>query len=128
MTRILIADDSDVVRCGIGRLLSQHEDWEICGEAVNGEDAVEKARQLRPDLVVIDFAMPTMNGIEAARQIHATNPETAFVLCSMYLDNQLKSVARDVGIKSVLSKSNVGQLSKGVEAALHGESFSESHI
>jgi DNA-binding NarL/FixJ family response regulator len=128
MARILVADDSDVVRRGIGRLLSQHENWEICGEAANGQEAVEKARQLRPDLGVIDFAMPTMNGIEAARQIQAMNPETAFVLCSMYLDSQLESVARHVGIKSVLSKSNVGQLSKGAEAALHGESFSESHI
>jgi DNA-binding NarL/FixJ family response regulator len=128
MTRILVADDSDIVRRGIGRLLSQHEDWQICGEAANGREAVEKARQLHPDLVVIDFAMPSMNGIEAAREIRAANPETAFVLCSMYLDNQLESVARDVGINSVLSKSNVAQLSKGVEAALQGESFSQSHI
>lgn len=128
MTRILVADDSEVVRRGIGQLLSRHGDWQICGEAANGREAVEKARQLHPDLVVIDFAMPNMNGIEAAREIRAANPETAFVLCSMYLDNQLEAVARDVGIKSVLSKSNIAQLSRGVEAALHGVLFRQGSI
>lgn len=128
MTTILVADDSEVVRRGIRHLLSHHENWEVCGEAADGKEAVEKARQLAPDVVVLDFSMPVMNGIEAARQIRATRPKTAFVLCSMYLDNQLASMAHDVGITSVLSKSNVSQVIKGVEAGLRGESFIESRI
>lgn len=128
MTRILVADDSDLVRRGIRLLLRQHHDWDVCGEAENGQEAVEKARQLAPDVVVLDFAMPVMNGIDAARQIHEDRPNTPIVLCSMYLDNQLATLARDVGITSVLSKSNVGQVIKGVEAGLRGEPFAESRI
>jgi DNA-binding NarL/FixJ family response regulator len=128
MTRILVADDSDVMRHGMRLLLRQHEGWEVCGEAVDGQEAVVKAHQLAPDVVVLDFAMPVMNGIEAARQIRKERPNTAIVLCSMYLDSQLAIVARDVGITSVLSKSNIGQVVKGVEAGLRGESFTESQI
>jgi len=72
--------------------------------------------------------MPVMNGIEAARQIRKERPNTAIVLCSMYLDSQLATVAREAGITSVLSKSNIGQVIKGVEAGLRGESFTESQI
>ena len=108
MTRILVADDCDVVRRGIKHLLRQHAGWEVCGEAVDGQEAVEKARQLCPDLVLLDYSMPVLNGIEAARQIRQSQPNTKFVLCSMYMDSQLASLARKVGITSLLSKSNVG--------------------
>jgi len=128
MTRILVADDSDLVRRGMRYLLGRHEGWVVCGEAADGQETVEKTRHLNPDVVVLDFAMPVMNGIEAARQIHKEHPNTPMILCSMYLDRQLASLARDVGITSVLSKSNVGQVVKGVEAGLRGESFSESQI
>jgi len=104
-------------------LLRQHEGWEVCGEAVDGQEAVVKAHQLDPDVVVLDFAMPVMNGIEAARQIRKDRPNTAIVLCSMYLDSELATVARDVGITSMLSKSNLVQVIQGVEAGLRGEPF-----
>ena len=70
--------------------------------------------------------MPVLNGIEAARQIQTSQPNTKFVLCSMYMDSQLALLARKVGITSVLSKSNVGQIVKGVEAGLQGKPFAES--
>src|SRR5215469_1424283 len=128
MTRILVADDSDVMRHGMGLLRRQHEGWEVCGEAVDGQEAVVKAHQLDPDVVVLDFAMPVMNGIEAARQIRKDRPNTAIVLCSMCLDSQLASLARGVGITSMLSKCNLGQVIKGVEAGLRGEPFTELQI
>jgi DNA-binding NarL/FixJ family response regulator len=128
MTRILIADDSEVVRRGIRQLLGQHDGWEVCGEAADGQETIAKVRQLVPDVVVLDFAMPVMNGIEVARKIREERPNIAIVLCSMYFDRQLASLARNVGITSVLSKSNVGQVIKGVEAGLRGESFTESQI
>ncbi|MGE5734136.1 MAG: response regulator transcription factor [Acidobacteriota bacterium] len=109
-------------------MLRQHADWEVCGEAVDGQEAVEKARQLSSDLVLLDYSMPVLNGIEAARQIQTSQPNTKFVLCSMYMDSQLALLARKVGITSVLSKSNVGQIVKGVEAGLQGEPFAESKI
>jgi len=95
---------------------------------VDGQEAVIKAHQLAPDVIVLDFAMPVMNGIDAARQIRKERPNTTIVLCFMYLDSQLATVARDAGITSVLSKSNIGQVIKSVEAGLRRESFNKSHI
>ena len=128
MTRILVVDDNDIVRRGMRQLLEQHEGWEVCGEAENGQEAVAKVREFAPDVVVLDFSMPTMNGIEAARKIHEERPNTTIVLCSMYLDRQLANVARDVGITAFISKSNVGQVVKSVEAGLRGESLVKTHI
>jgi len=91
-------------------------------------ETVAMAKQLAPDVVILDFAMPVMNGIDAAREILKTHPKTEIVLCSMYLDSQLAAVASGVGIRSLLSKSNVGKVVDGVEAALRGESFHESKI
>ena len=128
MTRILVADDSDLVRRGIKHLLSQHAGWEVCGEAVDGQEAVEKARRLSPDLVVLDFSMPYAEWHRSSASHSQSATEHSIFLCSMYMDSQLASVAREVGITSVLSKSNVGQMIKGVEAGLHGQPFSESRI
>ena len=128
MARILVADDNELVRHGMKQLLGQHEGWEVCGEAGDGQEVVHKARELAPDVVVLDFAMPNMNGIEAAKKIHDELPKMVIVLCSMYLDRQLTSLARKVGITSVLSKSNIGQVVRGVEAGLRGESFNEPQI
>jgi DNA-binding NarL/FixJ family response regulator len=100
----------------------------LAREAADGQELIEKVHQLAPDVVVLDFSMPVMNGIEAARQIRATHPSTAVVLCSMYLDRQLASLAKAVGITAALSKSNVGQVIEGVEAGLRGEPFTVSRI
>jgi|SRR5581483_73003 DNA-binding NarL/FixJ family response regulator len=125
MTRILIADDSEVVRRGLSLLIQQHEGWDVCGEAADGMEVVERAKQLSPDVVVLDFSMPVMNGIEAAKRIRLERPATGIVLCSMYLDEQLASIARESGITSVLSKSSVRHITNGIEAVLRGESFDE---
>lgn len=125
MTRILIADDSDVVRRGIKHLLNQHEGWEVCGQAMDGQEAVQKALQLCPDVVVLDFSMPVMNGIEAAQQILKNRPDTKIVLCSMHLSSQLTRLAERSGVTSLLPKSSVSRINRVVEAALRSESFPE---
>jgi DNA-binding NarL/FixJ family response regulator len=123
MTRILIADDSPPVRQGIRNLLKEHRDWEVCGEAIDGEDAIRKTQQLTPDVVVLDFSMPGLDGIEAARRISAICPTASLLLCSMFLDSQLANLARNAGITGALSKSNVGKIVSGIEALLRGEEF-----
>lgn len=120
VTRILIADDSDVVRRGIEHLLNQHQGWEVCGQAVDGQDAVHKAQQLAPDVVVLDFSMPVLNGVDAAREILKIRPNTRIVLCSMHLTSQLMRLAEQTGIASVLPKSSVSRVNSVVEAALRG--------
>ena len=128
MTRILIADDSPPVRQGVRNLLKAHADWEVCGEAIDGQDAIAKTRQLAPDVIVMDYVMPTMDGIEAARKISSVAPTTSILLFSMYVDSQLATLARHAGISAVLSKSNAGQVVKGIEAMLRGETFCASQI
>ncbi|PYX82349.1 MAG: hypothetical protein DMG70_15445 [Acidobacteria bacterium] len=128
MTRILIADDSQTVREGIRNLLNQHRDWEVCGEAIDGQDAIQKSGQLAPDVIVLDFCMPGVNGIEAARRISEICPSASLLLCSMFLDSQLVRLARNAGMAGAISKSNVGKIVSGIEALLHGEEFFANQI
>src|SRR5882672_1919013 len=122
-TRILIADDSPVVRHCLGRLLCSHRGWEICGEAIDGEDAVCRARELTPDVVVLDFMMPRKNGIEAAREIGKLSPKIPILLCTIFLDPQLVDLARGAGIAGTLSKGDLNKVVTCVESLLCGESF-----
>lgn len=128
MTRILIADDSPRVRQGIRNLLRRHSDWEVCGEAVDGQDVIQKTSQLTPDVVLLDFSMPGLNGIEAADRISRICPTACLLLCSMFMDSQLVSMARKAGISCALSKSNVGQIVSGIEAVLDGNEFVASRL
>ena len=72
--RILVADDHPIFRFGLCSLLGSHEGWEVCGEAADGRDAVEKCRKLKPDLLILDICMPKLNGVETARQILKVDP------------------------------------------------------
>ena len=122
-TRILIADDNSPVRSGLRHLLENHPDWEVCGEAVDGADAVEKSRKLKPDVIVIDFLMPRANGLEAASEITKSLPEVPILLCSMYLSEPLLEQARRAGIRGAVSKTKVGDIVHGVEALLQQKGF-----
>jgi len=103
---ILIVDDSTVVRRLIRSYIEASGAWRVCGEAENGEDAVEKVRELRPDVVILDFQMPVMNGLDAARQIALLAPNTAMLMLTMHDGEHLARDARAAGIKDVLSKSD----------------------
>jgi DNA-binding NarL/FixJ family response regulator len=122
-TRILIADDNPHVRRALRNLLERHEDWEVCGEAIDGRDAIRKAQQLSPDLVVIDFLMPGLNGLDAAREINESVPGARVLMCSMYVSPQLTEVAKRSGIRGAVSKTGISQLTKGVEAVLRNETY-----
>jgi DNA-binding NarL/FixJ family response regulator len=103
---ILIVDDSPAMRYTLRSYLSHHAEWHICGEAENGQEAVEKVKKLSPDVVILDFQMPVMNGLEAARAISQLAPDTAMLMLTMHHGKELLEEAHAVGIEDVLSKSD----------------------
>jgi DNA-binding NarL/FixJ family response regulator len=108
LAQILIVDDSVLLRGSIRTCIEQNTSWEICGDAENGRVAIEKVIDLSPDLVVLDLAMPVMNGLDAAREISMIAPELTIVLFTLYTSEELETEARAVGIKGVISKSEGG--------------------
>jgi DNA-binding NarL/FixJ family response regulator len=120
--RILIADDDPAIRRLIRRLLEAQPDWQVCGEAVNGVDAVEQVARVTPDLVILDLGMPLMNGIEAAREISQLNPALPLLLISVQeMSDQLAEAALQAGFKGVITKSRGREVVAGVEAVLHNQ-------
>lgn len=124
--RILIVDDNPFVRVCLTRLLRSHTDWQVCGEAADGEEAVRRTQQLNPDLVVLDFRMPKMNGIDAARRIRQVSPETAIVLCTLCFSKELAEMARQAGVARTLSKSDLNRIVPCIEEILRRKNFSPS--
>ena len=88
MTRILIADDHDVVRSGVRAILEGHEGWEVVGEARDGKEAIDRALATRPDVVVLDYALPLVNGVEATRQIRQAPDAPVVILLSTYDEDE----------------------------------------
>ena len=116
---ILIADDNDIVRT-ILRFFLETEGFEICGEAKDGVDAIEKAKQLKPDLIVLDVAMPRMNGVEAASVLKGMMPDVPIVWFTMYQELVGSSLTAAVGVDAVLSKPDgVGGLVECVQGLLN---------
>jgi DNA-binding NarL/FixJ family response regulator len=101
---ILIVDDNATVRKSLRQILEQNSDWKVCGEAVNGREAIEQAQRLRPDLVVLDFSMPVMNGLEAASMLKHMRPALPLVMLTAYKDRFLEEQAHRAGISGVISK------------------------
>jgi DNA-binding NarL/FixJ family response regulator len=122
--RILLADDHAVVRQGFRMILSSHPDLEIVGEAGNGREAVELAASLRPDVVVMDVAMPELNGIEATRRLTAENPHIRVVALSMHKDSVYVREILRAGARGYLLKDSVADdLVAAVRAVAGGEGY-----
>lgn len=122
--RILIADDHEVVRRGIRALLENHPGWEVCGESEDGREAVEQARELKPDLVLLDIGMPNLNGIDAARQILADCPTMHILVLTMHESEQFVREVLSVGARGFLLKSDAGRdLINAVQAVQQQRTF-----
>jgi DNA-binding NarL/FixJ family response regulator len=101
---ILIVDDSVQIRNMLRLWLETDDKFEVCGEAADGVEAVEKALELKPDLIVLDLLMPRMNGLQAAAALQTALPEVPIILFTLFPDSELASQARNAGVASVLSK------------------------
>ena len=123
LIRILVVDDNTSVRRYLRGVLEQHEGWQVCDEARNGEEAVERFQQVRPDVIVLDFQMPEMNGLEAARIITQLSPETRILMITLYLSRQLSHEARRVGIRGTCTKTDLSCVVDAVGALLREETY-----
>src|ERR1700692_179334 len=127
--RILIADDHEVVRRGIRALLARHPGWEVSGEAEDGREAVERARELKPNLVLLDIGMPNLNGIEAARQILADDPEIQILILTVHDSQQVVREVLEVGARGFLLKSDAGRdLVTAIQALQRRTTFFTSSV
>ncbi len=123
MKRILIADDNATVRRGLRGVIEHNEDWNVCGEAVDGREAIERARELHPDILLLDLAMPGMNGFDAARELAKLEPNVQILLCTVQLSTFVLRQAEKMGIQGAVSKSKVSQITDGIAALLRHETF-----
>ena len=122
-SRILIVDDHAVVRRGVRRILETQNHWEVVGEAANGQEAIRLFHQLEPDAVVMDIAMPVMNGLDATTQITKSNPESKVLILTMH-ENGFQSAIKRSGAKGVLTKSRANdELTRALVAILAGQTY-----
>lgn len=122
--RIVIADDHEVVRRGVCSILESRRDLEVIGEAVNGADAIQKALELRPDLVILDVSMPILDGFAAARQITKNLPQVPILMLSMHDGKEMVRASKSAGAQGFVTKTEVGStLLTAVDILLKGGSF-----
>jgi len=106
MTRILIADDHDVVRSGLNAILSSQSGWEVVAEAEDGRKAVELVAETRPDVAILDYQLPALNGVDATREIRAVRPQTEVLIFTMHESELLLREALEAGARGYLLKSD----------------------
>jgi len=129
VVRILVADDHEVVRKGLMALLGQRPDWQVCGEATNGREAVKLALKFRPNVAIIDLSMPELNGLEATRQIRHDVPETEVLVFSMYENEQFVRDLLAAGARGYVLKSDVStQLITAIETVARHKPFFTSDV
>ena len=127
--RILVADDHEVVRQGMRALLKVRPGWEVCAEAADGREAVELARETKPDVVVMDISMPELNGLEATRQILKALPRTEVLILTLHESEQLVRRVIESGARAYVLKSDAGRnLVEGVAALGQHKSFFSSKV
>ena len=105
MKSILIVDDSPLMRSSLRGLLERRAEWEVCGEAANGREGIEKALQLHPDLIVLDLCMPVMDGLQAARELQRLLPNVPILMFTIFSNPHVEREALAAGITAVKSKS-----------------------
>lgn len=123
MTKILIVDDNPLVRKMIRRMIEQHPDWTVCGESADGREGILKHALLKPHITVMDFSMPEVNGLEAARQILMDQPSARILILSVEESSGLIEEVKKTGIKGFCSKNTMGVFFEAVETILRGEHY-----
>jgi DNA-binding NarL/FixJ family response regulator len=127
--RILVADDHEIVRRGLCALLKTHAEWEVCAEAADGREAIDKVQQLKPDIVILDIGMPNLNGLTAARQILQTRPHQKILILTITEEEQVVREVLEAGARGFVLKSDAARdLVAAVEALQAGTTSFTSRI
>jgi DNA-binding NarL/FixJ family response regulator len=122
--RILIADDDAAIRRLLRRLIETHGGWTVCADARDGQEAVEKTEELNPDVVVLDLAMPDMNGLQAAREISRHHPDLPMLLFTVQqVSKELSTQAISAGCRGALSKNTGSEVVHAIEVLLNHQNF-----
>ena len=125
--RVLVADDHEIVRRGLCAILGSHAGWEVCGEAPDGREAVEKTKQLRPDVAILDIGMPSLNGLDATRQILRNDPQQRVLILTITDAEQVIEEVLRAGARGFVLKADAAQdLTMAVEALRQGRTFFNS--
>ena len=115
---------TEIVRQGVRRILETQNDWEICGEAANGQEALRLSQQLKPDAIVMDITMPVLDGLEATKQITKTNPHSRVLILTTHERRGLLGAAQSSGAKGVLAESRAASdLTSALRAILAGKTY-----
>jgi two-component system, chemotaxis family, protein-glutamate methylesterase/glutaminase len=115
---VLVVDDSPVIRRVLCEIFTSDSDFDVCGEAENGREAMEKAQTLHPDLIVMDLSMPLMNGLDASRALNKLMPTVPLIMFTVYSDVLSEEEARSAGVSAVVSKSDPASVLLGKARAL----------
>jgi DNA-binding NarL/FixJ family response regulator len=122
--KIVVADDHDVVRAGVKTILQARPDWAICGEAADGQEAVDQVQKLHPDVVILDVSMPRLNGLEAAEKITQLQTDTRILIFTMHDSKSIARAAEKAGAQGLVIKSYAARdLIRALDVVLGGGSF-----
>lgn len=123
MVRILLVDDNPSVRHYLRAILEQQSSWQVCGEARTGAEALNKVLEAPPDLIVLDYQMPDLNGVDVAKQIGDMFPKIPILMVTLHLSRQLAEAARQAGVRGACAKQDIGSVVQAVEVLLRKETY-----
>jgi DNA-binding NarL/FixJ family response regulator len=123
MTRILLVDDNPSVRRYLRAVLEQQECWHVSSEARNGAEALHNVLESQPDLIVLDYRMPDLNGVEVAKQISEMYPNIPILMVTLHLSRQLSDAAREAGVRGACAKQDIGSVVEAVDLLLHDKTY-----
>jgi len=123
MTRILLVDDNPAVRRCLRAVLEQHQDWKVTEEARCGAEALHKLLESPPDLIVLDYRMPDLNGVDVARQISERFPQVPILMVTLHLSRPLADAAREAGVRGACAKQDIRSVVEAVDRLLHDQTY-----
>jgi len=126
--RILIVDDNPAVRRYLRAILEQQESWRVCGEARTGAEALHQVLDSPPDLIVLDYLMPDLNGVDIAKQISGMFPQIPILMVTLHLSSQLAEAAREAGVRGACAKQDIGSVVEAVDVLLHHKTYFPTNV